>query len=272
MPPYRSVLCAVDRSDLAARVFSHAVGLATAAGARLSIVHVGDRADDLKRELELERAFYDAVPYGATYLQDPEITFETGDVVNAILKVADERACDLIVCGSHGRGGLARLLVGSTTTALLQRTTRPTLIVPSGQLDIVTLELEGVFLHFGRVIAAVDLAEHNQAQLAMASGLAGLANQELMLLTVVHGDGPSDHDAAHALRERAHGLTPVHPRALIVRRGEIAQEIARGAVAEHSGLVVLGLRKASEHRGKPGAIANEVLQTGRALVLAVPGA
>src|SRR5579885_2328222 len=45
----------------------------------------------------------------------------------AIIRVAREQKCDLIVMGSHGRSGLDRLLLGSETNKLLLSTEVPVL-------------------------------------------------------------------------------------------------------------------------------------------------
>jgi hypothetical protein len=79
----------------------------------------------------------------------------------------------------------------------------------------------------------------------------------------------SDHEAGVMLRERGHHLSPTKPRAIIVRRGHVAEEISNCVSAEGAGLVVMGLRE--RQRGQPGAIASAVLKTNRAFVLAVPG-
>lgn len=119
----------------------------------------------------------------------------------------------------------------------------------------------------GPVLAAIDLDETCLPQLHMASEMARLAAQPLHMVTVARSK-ISDHDAATELRARAHGLAPVKPRSLIVRRGDVAEEISRCATAEGAGLVVMGLRE--RPRGRPGIIASAVLKTGRAFVLAVP--
>ncbi len=141
------------------------------------------------------------------------------------------------------------------------------LLVPPIDLDIVSVG-DSTALTCGPVLAAVDLAEDCRHQLETASRLAGLARQPLLLMTVAR-NGMTDHDAAHQLRERAHGLSPAKPTSLIVRRGDVTDEISRCAVAENAGLVVMGLRE--DARGRPGVIASAVLKTGRAFVLAVPG-
>jgi hypothetical protein len=88
------------------------------------------------------------------------------------------------------------------------------------------------------------------------------------LVMTVAGSPTSDHDAAQELRHRVHGLSPVKPTSLIVRRGGVAEEISRCAVAEEAGVVVMGLRVNT--KGRPGVLAQAVLDTGRAFVLAVP--
>jgi hypothetical protein len=101
----------------------------------------------------------------------------------------------------------------------------------------------------------------------MADDLAWLAGQPLLLMTVA--PQRLHHDvAAIMLKERGHHLGNHRPRATIVRRGEVAEQISLCARAEGSGLVVMGLR--ARPRATPGVIASAVLKTNRAFVLAVP--
>jgi nucleotide-binding universal stress UspA family protein len=46
----------------------------------------------------------------------------------AILAVARQRGCDLIVMGSHGRGGMQKLLLGSETARVLAHARIPVLV------------------------------------------------------------------------------------------------------------------------------------------------
>lgn len=46
----------------------------------------------------------------------------------AILEVASDEGCDLIVVGSHGRSGVGALVLGSVTQKLLAHTTIPVLV------------------------------------------------------------------------------------------------------------------------------------------------
>ena len=177
--------------------------------------------------------------------------------------------------GRHPGDGRCRVLEDGAIPGDVRRVRRscaprsgqtPILLVPPNDLDIIN-SADGFKLTCGPVLAAVDLSQDSRPQLEAASRMAQLAGQGLQVITVA-SDPMSDHDAAEQLRDRTHGLTPVKPTALIVRRGNVAEEISRCAVAEGSGLVVMGLREPS--RGRPGVIASAVLHTGRAFVLAVP--
>jgi nucleotide-binding universal stress UspA family protein len=265
MPPFSSVLCAVDLSDLSSQVLYHAAGVAGATGASLTVLTVADHgADDAEAAL---RSLVDRViPMGATYLGPPTLRVEPGPPPAAILAAA--RSFDLLVSGTRGRHGLVRLLLGSTSSVLLEGTTTPILLVPPDDVEIVSLSTAHARLNAGAIIAAVDLLERNDEQLAMASRLAAVARQPLLFLAVVDAAVP-EHDALGQLKARAIGLGPASPSGYLVRRGPVAQAIAGAAVTERSGLVVMGIR--ARDRGRPGAIATAVLGTRRALVLAVPG-
>lgn len=258
------VMCAVDLGSATPHVLYHAVGLARVMDGALKIVHVTSEVSKESHDRVWE-ACVKAAPYQSGF-DGNDVLVRTGPVAEAIDREAASVGATLLVMGSLGHGGLARLLLGSTSDALLRETRTPVLLVPPIDMDIVSAG-DTAALTCGPVLAAVDLAEDSRRQLETASWLAGLAHQSLLLMTVAR-DGVSDHDASVGLRGRAHGLSPVKPTALIVRKGDLAEEISRCAVKEGTGLVVMGLR--DRPRGRPGAIASAVLKTGRAFVLAVP--
>ncbi|MGE3274002.1 MAG: universal stress protein [Vicinamibacterales bacterium] len=267
--PYRSVIGAVDLDKPSRHLVYHAAGMAAAAGVPLTLVSaIGPDQSSADATSRLERLFADAVPYDVTAIPDPAFLTVHASPVEGVLEAARARGAGLIVAGTRARGELARLLLGSASADLLQQTDRPLLLVPPTDIDIVTMVGGRASLHFGAVLLAIDLAESNSRQHQYASAMAALARQPLLALTVADKGGPPDRDVAAALRSAVADVGPVAPSAFIVRRGDPAQEIARAARAEQSGLVVMGLR--SERRGRPGSTATAVLQSHRALVLAVP--
>jgi nucleotide-binding universal stress UspA family protein len=258
------VVAAIDLGPYSGRVLRHAAGFARLLQSPLKIVHVTSDASP-----ERHRRVADFCQTHAPYeldLDDVEIVVRAGHVSDSLHREAAKGEAELLVLGSRGHGRIARLLLGSSSEALLRSAPAPVLLVPPIDLDIVDIA-DRVALTSGPILAAVDPGESGRHQLRTAARLAQMAKQPLILMTVAPRK-VSDHDAGEMLRERAHRLK-LKPRSLIVRRGDVAEEISRCAVAEDAGLVVMGLRPRG--RGQPGAIASAVLKTRRAFVLAVPG-
>jgi nucleotide-binding universal stress UspA family protein len=118
--------------------------LARGAGAKLTFVTVTEPfhvfsidADQLEetpatyRKLVQERAARILAEVGAVAsprLAHEEVQVEDAEPYRAIIRVADERGCDLIVMASHGRRGVAALVLGSETIKVLTHSTIPVLV------------------------------------------------------------------------------------------------------------------------------------------------
>jgi len=74
-------------------------------------------------DLRAARAKLDAA--GLAY----EVSVRTGPVAQTIADFADEKSCDHIVMGTHGRSGLANVLLGSVVTQVIHLTRLPVLLV-----------------------------------------------------------------------------------------------------------------------------------------------
>jgi nucleotide-binding universal stress UspA family protein len=59
-----------------------------------------------------------------------DMIVRNGDFADSILSVAGELKVDMIVVGTHGRGGLKKMLLGSVTEEVLHQTSIPLLIIP----------------------------------------------------------------------------------------------------------------------------------------------
>ena len=258
------VLAAIDLGPSSSRVLLHAAGFARLWSVPLRVLYVSTEAPDAahQRVMEFCRA---AGPYEID-LADDDVVVRAGLVSESIHREAVKQQARLIVMGARSHSGMVKWLLGSTSEAVLKSAPAPVLIVPPADIDIVNIT-DRATLTCGPVLAAIDLAEVNGEQLRVAGDLAHLASQPLLLMTV-SPRSITDHDAGNMLRQRAHDSASVKPRALIVRRGDIAEEISKCALNEDAGLVVMGLRPCR----RPGAIASAVLKTNRAFVLAVPAA
>lgn len=144
---FTNILIPTDGSELSQRAVRTAVGLAKLHHARLTGIHVipdyhlliayEGAFDPVTEERIEEEAKARAENYLAFVRKSAEdsgvpceTVCETSDhPYDAILKAAAARHCDLIVMTSHGRKGLAAVLLGSETRKVLTHTRIPVLIV-----------------------------------------------------------------------------------------------------------------------------------------------
>jgi nucleotide-binding universal stress UspA family protein len=145
---YRHILIPTDGSELAHRAVTHGLSLAKAVGAKVTVVTVEasfNVYDVPASRVNLMTAAFDEYAKHArehaTSILDgianeakaAGVQCETLQVIQdhpyeAIVATAKEKGCDLIVMASHGRSGLAAVLLGSVTTKVLTHTTIPVLV------------------------------------------------------------------------------------------------------------------------------------------------
>ena len=137
----KRILFPTDFSDNSEAARQTAASLARASGADLLVVHVqeppphvADRgfsgyAEQLNEE-DARQQLHE------TATADPRVSCEerllAGEPADTIVRCADDEQADLIVIGSHGRTGLARLLLGSVAEAVVRRARCPVLTVKTG--------------------------------------------------------------------------------------------------------------------------------------------
>jgi nucleotide-binding universal stress UspA family protein len=146
---YKHILVPTDGSPLAARGAKDGVALAKALGAKATVVYVAmPYAPALYGEAALyyaglspkeHKRLSEAVAKKAFAPIEAEagkksVHCATLVVTNAkpwedILKAARSRKCDVIVMGSHGRGGIGGLFVGSETQRVLGHSRIPVLVI-----------------------------------------------------------------------------------------------------------------------------------------------
>jgi nucleotide-binding universal stress UspA family protein len=142
---YKHILIATDGSELAAKAVTTGLALARQLGAKvtvltatepLSSLMMGETAafafplDDYEKAAK-ESAAGILAPVGET-AKSMGVACETVHVpdfpAEAIIETAKAKGCDLIVMSSHGRRGLARVLLGSQAVRVLTLSTVPVMI------------------------------------------------------------------------------------------------------------------------------------------------
>jgi len=139
LPPRPRVLVAVDASYAAHETIEQATAFARVLGGPLHAVHVIEPAETFADALflpdplnfeawsreRMERDIWPLLP-----IPDHHKVIRRGIPIEAIAEEATAWRADVIVVGSHGKGWVDRLLIGSVTEALLNDLPSAVLVVP----------------------------------------------------------------------------------------------------------------------------------------------
>jgi nucleotide-binding universal stress UspA family protein len=204
MMTFQKILCPIDFSAGSRQAMRAAVRLADAAGAELVLAHAWyvpplafggeyELAAALTEEIRadaqgsLDAAAREAAELGARRVS-PRLL--AGNPAHELVRaLEDDPALDLVVMGTHGRTGLARVLLGSIAESVIRRAPCPVLVVrPDGAVG-----------PFARVLCPVDFSEASERALDLAAGLAQPGGAGITLLHVI--EPPAIHARVQRLLE-----------------------------------------------------------------------
>ncbi len=144
----RRIMVATDGSDVSLHAAETAVNLAKIAGAGVTAIYVLDmqrlnqlhgytsfpglkdkllelmRKEGEKATAEVEQMALDA---GVDY----DRVLAEGNPAEEIIRLSLERGMDLLIMGSIGRSGLAKILLGSVAEKVVRQSLVPVLLVPA---------------------------------------------------------------------------------------------------------------------------------------------
>ncbi|PSP86331.1 universal stress protein [Halobacteriales archaeon QS_1_68_17] len=137
---YDKILVPTDGSEVSRRATEHAVDLAEKYGATVTALYVVDigRLEGMSLDVggSIERLEDEGEDYVAAVVDAAESAgldagseIRLGKPAEEILEYADEAGVDLIVMGTHGRGGLGRRLLGSVTERVVRLSDVPVHVV-----------------------------------------------------------------------------------------------------------------------------------------------
>jgi universal stress protein A len=132
------VLYPTDFSDSSRSALRYAITQAQALNAGLLLVHVQEMPTvvdegmlhmgiDLEDRAVVEQRLHSLVPN--EFAGPCEFRVLTGNPAREIVRLAEQEAVDLIVLGTHGRTGLARVLMGSVAEQVVRNAKSPVLVV-----------------------------------------------------------------------------------------------------------------------------------------------
>lgn len=265
------ILCPVDFSIYSSRALKHATALAQRFGARLTVMHViptwtpyapsryvpahvlaQPELSRLVRE-DLRQLVDEARQAGVPI----EMLVREAEPWREILATAADLQPDLIVMGTHGRGGFEQLVLGSVAEKVLRRADCPVMTIC--QEEGRTWEAPGLL---GSIVCASDLTTASMPTIRYALSLAAEFQARLSIVHVLDRFAmalspefarvPFTVDVLTRSEELARrelaAVVPVDAhewcdvRTLIVP-GRAREEILRIAAQERADLIVMGARR-----------------------------
>jgi len=252
------ILVALDGSAPARFALAYAAGLAARAGtARMIAIQVrrslrempavpgsGPAAADLlkeqpRRDLGLREAMTaDVAPYAARF--EWEIALAEGRGGKTLADEAERRGAHLVVVGSRGVTGAARVLLGSFAEAVARHSKVPVLIIrqPTGGSPEAPDKAPPPFPP-ARVLAATDFSEPAAAGVEYASMMAEAWGVGFEVVHAVRPEvgaaGAAERAHAEEMRRlRRYGDVPLH-----IEVGDAAERISARAGDGRGALIVL---------------------------------
>jgi nucleotide-binding universal stress UspA family protein len=143
---FRKILVPLDGSALAEEALPYALHLIREMGGELVLLHVVTPVIFATPMHNIATADVWTTIYtqqqeeGAAYLAEvarrediaafhPEVLVQEGQVADVILSTVENQAVDTIVMATHGRGGIARWVLGSQADRIVRHSSVPVLLV-----------------------------------------------------------------------------------------------------------------------------------------------
>ena len=265
----RRILFPTDYGPCADRAFAHAVFLAERHGADLHVLH-------LTTVTATEpHGSYD-VPGGVRLI---EVTWPARSVSDEIVRYA--RDVDLVVMGTHGRRGVARLAFGSTTEQVMRHADCPVLAVGLDAEREAPASVE-------RILVPLDFSDSSAPALVVADELAALYDARVDVLHAVYipnfpdtygvglGFPGTFSDIVSSAEQAFRGLVRQHiaPERVgnvVMRVGPPGPTILEEAERTRAGLLVMPTHGLSGlERLAYGSVAETVLRRAPCAVFAIP--
>jgi len=281
------ILVTTDFSEVSNRALDYAIALARRYDARIYLAHVITPDPFQFAEPQLAQATYEKVQQAAEEeITDilisgklrgvpHEVLLEEGNIWPSLEQMIARHDIDLVVAGTHGRGRVQKMLMGSVAEEIFRRADVAVLTVGPAVKDSVGSEVE-----FHRMLFATDFGFGAAKAAAYAFSLAQEHNARLTVLHVIE-NGEAYTEAGAARRSQVNILRMKRLMSrdcenwckpeFRVTFGSAGEEILKVAHECQADLIVMGTKTSSRAGHIPATIAYNVVTKANSPVLTVRG-
>jgi nucleotide-binding universal stress UspA family protein len=286
-----SILCPVDYSDLSDLALKYAAAGARAFGAALVVFHaqrftlppyftpgqIAELTHQHRAEQDRAKQFLrlHVLKILGTQANELKMKFDLVDAppVDAVLDAAKRHRTDLIVMGTHGRGGAKRIWLGSVTENVVRQAGVPVFTVRQKQHEFIDPSGPQNVPALRRILCPVNFSPAAQLSLDHAAALAQQFNARLVTACILEpGDSRALGEAKQELATWLEQTGATHCESeAVTRKGRAGERIVSLAVETKADLIVLGAQKPSPLRSwRWGDTTEFVMREASVPVLVVP--
>jgi len=282
------ILVTTDFSEVSDRALDYAIALARRYDARIYLTHIITPDPFQFAEPQLAQATYEKVRQAAEEgIADilvsgklrgvaHEVLLDEGNVWPTLQNLIREHEVDLVVAGTHGRGKVQKILIGSVAEEIFRQADTAVLTVGPAVKGDAQKETE-----LGHILFATDFGPGAEKATAYAFSLAQEHNASLTLLHVIESAAAYTEEAVARQREvnvvRMKKLMPQGSEnwckpEFRVTFGSAVEEILIAARESKADLIVMGAKPRKSLAGHvPLTIAYNVVTKSTCPVLTVRG-
>jgi nucleotide-binding universal stress UspA family protein len=285
---FKNILFATDFSNVSQQALLHALAMAKRYESKLTVLHVAppEMQQPIPMEpvpIEMDWQKHKAAAslaklqdFEPLHMYPHEAVLRQGNPWVEMSEVIADKGIDLIVLGTHGRGMIGTLLLGSVAEQVLRNATCPVMTVgPDVAPALVDRE------QLAHVLFATDFSEDSISALPYALSVAEEDNAELTLMHVLEELRPMPIEYSQELladyRQRLWDLVPkdaclwCKPQ-VVVEVGDAGASIVRAAHDRQADLIVMGVHGGGAMASHlPWTVIHSVVRHARCPVLTTRG-
>jgi len=283
---FKNILIATDFSEVSQHALLHALAMAKRYDAKLTVVHVAPPEaqtpipmEPVPVELDWQKrrgaeSLARLEGFEALHMYPHEMVLRQGNPWPEIRALIEQRGVDLIVLGTHGRGLIGTLLLGSVAEQVLRHATCPVLTVGP---DVLTSLLDHE--RYTHVLFATDFSDGSMHALPYALSIAEEHEADFTLMHVLEQLEPLPTEYSKELiseyRQRLWQMVPEDANLwckpqVTVAIGTAPDEIVRTARDRQVDLIVMGVHSGGAVASHlPWTVVHAVVRRARCPVLTV---